>query len=823
MRPSIRILLAGLLAVFLAIHPARAQMGHVEFRSPGNDSVKVIDILSDDKYHFAETDSTNSSTTLVGHVAIRQEKTTIYCDSLIMYPHQNYIECFGNVHINDNDSVNIYSDYMKYLVDLRMVYFQKNVKLTDGKGVLTTEDLNYDLARHVGTYVNGGRIVNKESVLTSQRGVYYEDTKDIHFYDNVVLRDPQYDLSADSLLYNTQTQISTFITETFIQFRDSTHRTVRTSSGYYDLKNRRAEFGKRPIMTEGSQRLTGDSVRMDDSTGLATAIGNAVYIDTTQGIKLLAGKMVNNKKKNTFFATFRPLMAIKQDKDSLYITADTLESRRLVDYEEDQKRLAYQDSVHRIYIDSLEKIAADSLHNLAIARAKKDSLAKAMGGDTTRNMQVTDLSDSLGPGVADSLGRLGLDSLHRARGNVGPRDIVRIRDSTGRKLITGADSLRLNPPTPKQLRQQEKAKEKAARQARKDSISDARERIREQADSAKARQRRANDSLRIRQQDIADSIQAVKTKERARKRAVADSIRQAAIDDSLKIVAQTDSLHHAALLDSLERVGLTDSANAIRRSDSLRAAARIRRPPPRNSFEPPLPGREADSLGRRPTTDTSLRYVIGYHHVRIFSDSLQAVADSLYYSSKDSIFRLYYNPIAWGSGNYQITGDTMYVYTKNKKAERLYVFENALAVNKVGRLFYNQLRGTTINVIFKGGDIDYIRAKGNSESIYYVADDKKAFTGVNKAHADIIDMLFAPKYDSTGKANGKELNRVVLRNDAEGTMYPFKHVVFEDMILRGFRWHEDLRPKSKQELFEAVKRKPTEDIDDTEPAAGSNN
>lgn len=814
---------AGIVCCLLLGLQTRAQMGHVEFRAPGNDSVKVIDILSDDKYHFDQVDSANSTTTLVGHVAIRQEKTTIWCDSLIMYPHQNLIDCYGNVHINDNDSVNIYSDQMRYQVDTKMVYFHGNVKLTDNKGVLTTPDLDYDLTRHVGSYYNGGRIVNKESILTSQRGVYYEDTKDIHFYDNVILRDPQYDLSADSLLYNTQTQVSTFITETFIQFKDSTHRTVRTRSGFYDLANRRAEFGKRPIMTEGSQRLTGDSVRMDDSTGMATAIGNAVYIDTAQGIKLLAGKMVNNKKKNTFFATFRPLMAIKQDKDSLYITADTLESRRLVDYEADQIQLAYQDSLHRIYVDSLEKVAADSLHNLTLARAARDSLAHATGGDTIQNMAVTDLSDSLGPGVADSLAQMGLDSLHRVRGKItgkiagSPRQITRIIDSTGRQLITGADSARLNPPTPKELRRQQKEKEKAARQARRDSISDARERIREQADSVKAQKKRVQDSLRIRQQDIADSLQGVKTRERARKRAIADSIRQATINDSLKVVARTDSLHHAAFIDSLERVGLTDSASAIRRRDSLKLAARIRRPPPRGEAEEaPLPGHEADSLGRLPTTDTTLRYVIGYHHVRIYSDSLQAVSDSLYYSSKDSIFRLFYNPIAWGSGNYQITGDTMYVYTKNKKAERLYVFENALAVNKVGREFYNQLKGTTINVFFKGGDIDYIRAKGNSESIYYVADDKKAYTGVNKAHADIIDMIFAPKYDSAGKPDGKELNRVVLRNDAEGTMYPFKHVVFEDMVLRGFKWHEDLRPKSKKELFEAVRRK-DEDIDDTDP------
>jgi len=811
---SIFTLLVGLLTTIAS----RAQMGHVEFRAPGNDSVKVVEIIHNDSYRYDQTDSAHPFQTLVGNVILKQDKTTIYCDSLIMFPNQNYMDCYRNVHINDNDSVNIYSDFMRYLVVARMVYFQRNVKLTDGKGVLTTDSLNYDLNAHIGMYENGGKIVNKESVLTSKRGVYYENTKDIHFYDNVVLRDPQYDLSADSLLYNTQTQISTFITETFIQFKDSSKRTVRTKSGFYDLKNRQAEFGKRPVMTEGSQRLTGDSVRVDDSVGVATAIGNAIYIDTVQGIKLLANYMYNNKKKNTFFATQRPLLILKQgDKDSLYVTADTLESRRLVDYEADQKRLIIEDSIHAIYVDSLEKRAADSLHNLTIARNRRDSIARA-NGDT---VEIKDLSDSLGPGVADSLGRIGLDSIRRARGEISVREVPKIRDSTGKKLITSADSLRMNPPTAKDLERQAKAKLRAERQARRDSIANLKELKREQADSLKAQQKRYNDSLKIRQQDINDSIAIEKSKERARKRATADSLRQVAINDSLKVVARNDSLRHASFLDSLDRVGLTDSANAIRRKDSLALAARIRRPPRDIAVaEAPLPGHEIDSIGRLATKDTTLRFVIGYHHVRIYSDSLQAVSDSLYYSSKDSIFRLFYNPVAWGSGNYQINGDTMYVYTKNKKAYRLYVFENALAINKIGKKLYNQLKGTTINGFFKGGEIDYIRAKGNAESIYYVADEKKAFTGVNKAHADIIDMRFEPKYDSAGKPAGKELNRVILRNDAEGTMYPFKHVVFDDMILRGFKWQEDRRPKSKKELFEEVKRKQDEDIDDiTDTAA----
>ena len=810
------ITIAGLLIGLLTGLRSQAQMGQVEFRTPGNDSVKVVDILSDDRYHFEQQDSIHNNTILVGNVKIRQGKTTIWCDSMVIVKPDNYIDCFQHVHINDNDSVNIYSDWMRYKIDTQLVSFRNNVSLSDNKGTLYTPAMDYDMVSKVGIYWSGGKLVNKESVLTSALGTYFELTKDIHFRGDVVLRDPQYDLSTDSMIYNTQTQRSTFITETFIQFKDSTRRTIRTRSGYYDLATHHAEFGSRPIMTEGAQRLTGDSVRMDDSTGLATAVGNAIYIDTVQGIKLLAGFMINNKKKNTFLATIHPLMILKQDsKDSLYVTADTLMSARLVDYQVQQKILAKQDSLHHIFIDSLERVSADSLHNLALARAARDSIIKANGGDTTH---INDISDSLGIGGADSLARLGLDSIHRFRQfpTISPREIPIIKDSSGKKLITSADSLRLNPPTEKQLRQQAAAKLKAARQARKDSISDLKEKVRERADSLRATQKKLKDSLAIRQQDIADSIQGEKAKERARKRAVADSIRQAAVNDSLKVIATADSIRHQSLLDSLDRVGLTDSANALRRQDSLNLAKRMRRPPPRDTVEAPLPGHEADSIALVPTTDTTLRYVIGFHHVRIFSDSLQAVCDSLYYSAKDSIFRLFYNPVAWGSGNYQITGDTMYVYTKNKKANRLYVFENGLAVNRVGKLFYDQLKGTTINAFFLGGEIDYIRARGNAESIYYVTDEKKAYTSVNKAHADIIDMRFVPKYDSAGKPAGKELNRVVLRNDAEGTMYPFKHVVFEDMVLRGFKWQEARRPKSKKELFEDVKRKEDEDIDEVE-------
>jgi hypothetical protein len=201
------------------------------------------------------------------------------------------------------------------------------------------------------------------------------------------------------------------------------------------------------------------------------------------------------------------------------------------------------------------------------------------------------------------------------------------------------------------------------------------------------------------------------------------------------------------------------------------------------------------TLSNRPDsvnqTDSANRYFQAYFHVRIFSDSLQAVCDSLFYSGKDSVFRLFRDPIVW-SGRSQVTGDTIYMYTKNKQPDEMYVFENGLMVNETGPNMYNQVKGNRIFGYFNDGQIDYIRAKGSAESIYYAKDENDKLIGINKASSDIIDMRF----------KNKELNRVVFISTVTGKMLPFKDATDQDRRLRSFKWQEERRPKTKFELLE---------------------
>ena len=66
-----------------------------------------------------------------------------------------------------------------------------------------------------------------------------------------------------------------------------------------------------------------------------------------------------------------------------------------------------------------------------------------------------------------------------------------------------------------------------------------------------------------------------------------------------------------------------------------------------------------------PPVDSTLKYFEAYKNVKIFSDSLQAVGDSLFFSGQDSVFRLFNQPIIWAQEN-QISGDTIYLFLKNK-------------------------------------------------------------------------------------------------------------------------------------------------------------
>ena len=509
-----------------------------------SDTVRTVEILPGvRKLEYRKIDSVTEIQILAGNVRLRQGTTIFECDSCVITKRINLFEAFGNVHINDSDTANVYSDHLRYLTDRKIAYLDGNVKLTDGKGVLTTPTLEYDMNTKVGIYRNGGRVVNKETVLTSEEGFYYADLKDVYFKKNVKLKDPSYDLQSDSLLYNTGTEIVRFIAETLV--KDSSGRTIKTREGSYDKRTGKAEFGQNPIITDKSIQVTGQTIKSDDSTGITQIFGRGIIVDTANHTTVIADTIFYNKKNESFLAFAKPLMIVEQEQDSIFIAADTLFSARLSD----------------LY-------------------GAKDSVVKK---DTLKGVKIVDTK----------------------------------------------------------------------------------------------------------------------------------------------------------------------------------------------------------------TKDSTNRYFEAFRNVRVFSDSLQSVCDSLFYSFKDSVFRLYDDPVVWSNEN-QVTGDTILLFTKNKKADRMQVFKNSFIASFVKPEIFNQVKSTRMDAYFIDGNIDSVRARGSAECVYYIQDEDSAFTGINQSNAELMDVYFKEK----------EIQRVVFRTAVKGTIWPMRQKTPQEMHLQNFRWRDAERPKTKYELFE---------------------
>lgn len=544
--------------------------------APATDtSSRAIQIVKGKNFRQKIIDSATTLITLAIDAMVRQGNTIISGDSIVVNQQTGVAEVFGNVHINDSDTVHTYAQYLRYVGNERIAYLKKNVKLTDGKAVLNTNELEYNLATGIATYSKGGKVINGKTVLTSEDAVYYSDSKQVYFKKSVHLTDPKYDIRADSLLYNTELSVANFISPTVIKTKDGT---INTSSGSYNLKTGDAIFLERTAISDSTRSMIGDKIASDEKTGIIQIEGHGKLVDSTNSVIVLGDQILLDRNKNSFLATRKPVMILYKNNDSTYVAADTLFSGL------------------RMY-----------------------------------------------------------DSLQRR--NLG-----------------------------------------------------------------------ANDTI---------------------KKVTAVNVANASLDTTIS----------------------KDSTSAVNQKDSISKVTAV----------------DLNKTGK-----DSIRYFIAFHNVRIYNDSLQAVSDSLHYSTEDSTFKLFRDPVFWNNGT-QVSGDTMYLYTENQKAKRLYVFNNGMVINRTKEGLFNQIGGRTLNGYFKNGDIDYIRVKGSpAESIFYPQDDDSAYIGMNYSNGDVIDIFFIKK----------ELNKVKFINNVNGTMYPLKQIPEDKKFLRRFNWMDKRRPKNKLELFE---------------------
>lgn len=265
---------------------------------------------------------------LKGNVRFRHDDALMYCDSAYFYESSNSLDAFGHVRFVQGDTLFGYCDKLFYDGNTRFAKMRYHVKLEDKSTTLTTDSLNYDRANDLAWYYTGGQIVDSVNTLTSIWGQYTSHDNQALFRGEVHLKNDKFVMDADTLKYNTSTNISDIVGPTTIIYEEET--TIYTTLGWYNTQTEQSELLQHSLIvhTDGNT-MTGDTIYYDKQLGFGRAIGHIEFVDSADHITLYGhyGEMWEETEKgnNIGFATDSALMVDWSDSTAFsYMHGDTL-------------------------------------------------------------------------------------------------------------------------------------------------------------------------------------------------------------------------------------------------------------------------------------------------------------------------------------------------------------------------------------------------------------------------------------------------------------------------------------------------------------------
>ena len=294
------------LALLLPLHLAAQQRKQVEILQAGS-------LVQDENVANAQR--------LIEDVIIKHQDILMYCDSAYTYEGSNRVDAFGNVHINQGDTLHLYANKVFYDGDKNFVRAIQNVKLLNKDITLYTDTLYYDLEQDIGYYDSFGKIIDSTNTLTSKVGRYYMNENIAHFMDSVVGFSEKYTMDSENIKYNTETEIIYFEGPTTIH--DSVN-TIYAEDGWYNTLTGEADLKLRPEVYNDTQFLKANQIIYNKANGDGFAYGNA-HLEDFENRTIVQGNYVSyNELTEHATVTDSAVFTSYNNTDSLYLHADSL-------------------------------------------------------------------------------------------------------------------------------------------------------------------------------------------------------------------------------------------------------------------------------------------------------------------------------------------------------------------------------------------------------------------------------------------------------------------------------------------------------------------
>ena len=188
-------------------------------------------------------------------------------------------------------------------------------------------------------------------------------------------------------------------------------------------------------------------------------------------------------------------------------------------------------------------------------------------------------------------------------------------------------------------------------------------------------------------------------------------------------------------------------------------------------------------------TDSVYRNLYAYKHVRMYRNDVQGVCDSLVALELDSCTYMYGQPILWNDRQ-QVFGEEIRVYNNDSTIDWVHIINQAMTIEQVDSMSYNQVSSKEMMCYFKEGQIEHNEAHGNVYVIYFIEDDS-TIVMVNYSETTELHLYMKEK----------KIDKIWMPA-SKGMFYPPFDLPNNRRYLSSFAWFDYIRPLNKDDIFE---------------------
>jgi lipopolysaccharide export system protein LptA len=288
-----------------------AQEKEIEIRQAGSFQL--------DEENFPGANILERSTSKQVHLV--HQGMDVWSDKAFFYKKENRFDAYGNVRINQGDSLVLTCKVVNYDGKIKLAVAKQQVVLDNNEMLLETDTLYFDRIKNIAYYPANGTVYDSLTTINSKRGTYISDNKKYKFEDKVVVNNPDFTLTSARMDFYTETKHAFFYGATKIIGEDYV---IRCNQGFYNTGSKEGYFKKNASVDYNNRNIIGDSIYFSDEIKYASATQNIRITDTINNSFITGNYGQVFKEKDSAMVTHRALAINLVEKDSLFIHADTL-------------------------------------------------------------------------------------------------------------------------------------------------------------------------------------------------------------------------------------------------------------------------------------------------------------------------------------------------------------------------------------------------------------------------------------------------------------------------------------------------------------------